>query len=63
MPGLSFLLKKRFHPGRLDQQERVWLKETNATAKKDKEVAKEEERLKEAELYRYEEMMQKEGKE
>ena len=44
MPGgLSFLSKKRFHPGRLDQQERVWLKETGESHRKEMELAREEE--------------------
>ena len=61
MPGLSFLMKKRFHPGHIDNQERVWVKENNFMIKKEKDIELQVERLKEKEILRYEEMMAKNG--
>ena len=63
MPGLSFLLKKTFHPGRLDNQEKVWVRENNAAIEKERNVKLAVERLKEQELARYEQMLTKEGHE
>jgi hypothetical protein len=63
MPGLSFLLKKTFHPGRLDNQEKVWVRENNAALEKERNVKLAVERLKEQELARYEQMLTKEGHE
>jgi len=54
MGGSSFLLNKKFHPGRQDNQKRVFVAEQNHADKKKREDEAAQEVLKEAEISYYE---------
>ena len=56
MPGLSFLLKKKFHPARFDNQKRLFIAEQNQAVKNEREVESAKEVLKEKEMLSYEAM-------
>lgn len=53
MPGLSFLFKKKWHPSRKDNQEKVFIKEQTSIYDKSKEEEAAREVAKEAELQSY----------
>lgn len=54
MPGISFLFKKRFHPARLDNQKRIFIKEEKTTQRNEQEKEKSLQVMKERELQAYE---------
>lgn len=56
MPGLSFLLKKKFHPARFDNQKRLFIAEQNQAEKNDREIQSAKEVQKEKEMQSYEAM-------
>lgn len=56
MPGLSFLLKKKFHPARFDNQKRLFIAEQNQAEKNEREVQSAKEVMKEKEMQSYETM-------
>lgn len=54
MPGLSFLFKKPWHPARLDNQKTVFIKESTAKSRLEREAEAAKEVAKEEELRSYE---------
>lgn len=56
MPGLSFLLKKKFHPARFDNQKRLFVAEQNQAEKNEREIQSAKEVQKEKEMQSYEAM-------
>jgi CBF1 interacting corepressor len=54
MPGISFLFKKRFHPARLDNQKRIFIKEEKTSQRNELEKEKSLQVMKERELQAYE---------
>lgn len=58
MGGMSFLLKKRFHPYRLDNQEKVFLAEEKQKEKSLREMESKQEIEKEKEILYYENLNQ-----
>ena len=56
MPGLGFLFKKKWHPSRMDNEKKLYIKEQTVIDKKTKEIEAAKEIHKERETKEFEEL-------